>query len=74
MDTCHICGEYDEDLHPVDFKYSEDIPEELRKYLGLGDYLDDLDAEEATDEFWENCAYICNDCFTKYWNWIVWWG
>jgi hypothetical protein len=78
MSECSICGEYDDCLHPVDFKYSEDMPKEvltiLRPYLGIGDYLDDLDAAEGEEDFWENCAHICHKCFNKYFKWIVWWG
>ena len=77
MGECSICGEYDEDLHPVDFEADPEdpeCPEEIKKYLGLGDYLDDTDANEAADDFWENCARICGECFRKYGQFIVWWG
>ena len=74
MSECSLCREYDEDLHPVDFKWSEDLPKELEEYIGIGGYLDDLDASEAAEEFWDNCARICNKCFKKYYKWIVWWG
>jgi len=77
MSECSLCGEYSEDLHPVDFKADRNdtkCPEEIKEYLGIGSYIDDLDASRAADEFWENCARICHKCFNKYFKWIVWWG
>ena len=74
MSECSLCGEYSECLHPVDFRWAEDLPEELEEYIGIGSYLDDTDASEAAEEFWEYCARICHECFKKYYKWIVWWG
>lgn len=77
MSECSICGEYSEDLHPVDFKADPDdpqTPEEIKEFLGIGCYLDDLNANDAADEFWENCAHLCHKCFAKYFRFIVWWG
>lgn len=77
MSYCSLCGEYSECLHPVDFVADRDdpeCPEIIKPYLGLGRYLDDLDSSDAADDFWNNCAHICHDCFKKYSNFIVWWG
>jgi len=74
LSECSLCGEYSECLHPVDFRWAEDLPKELEEYIGIGSYLDDTDASEAAEEFWEYCARICHNCFKKYYKWIVWWG
>lgn len=76
MSECSICGEYSEDLHPVSFHThpKKKTPQEIEQYIGLGGYLDDMDASEANEEFWENCAHLCHGCFKKYFDWIVWWG
>ena len=77
MSECSLCGEYSEDLHPVDFKADSSdprCPEEIKEYLGLGSFLDDTQASAASEEFWDNCAHLCSDCFRKYIKWIVWWG
>ena len=76
MSECSLCGEYSDCLHPVDFGYDEDgkCPEEIEGYIGIGSYLDDTDASDASEEFWENCARICHECFKRYWKWIRWWG
>jgi len=77
MSECSLCGEYSEDLHPVDFKANPNnptCPEEIKEYLDLGAFLDDIEASQATEEFWDNCAHICHECFSKYVDWIVWWG
>jgi hypothetical protein len=77
MSECSICGKYSDCLHPVAFKGHPDnpeVPEEIKQFLGIGEYLDDLDASEADEDFWENCARLCHECFAKYYGWIVWWG
>ena len=74
MTECSICGEYSEETHPVDFRDADDLLEELEAYIGIGSYLDDTQASEAAEEFWDNCAYLCPKCFKKYFSWIVWWG
>lgn len=78
MSYCSFCNEYDDDTHPVSFglydKNDPRVPKEIKPYIGLGHYLDDLDASAAEDEFWENCAHLCDECFKKYYHWIVWWG
>jgi hypothetical protein len=76
MSECSLCGKYSEDLHPVSFEHNSNkpTPKEIEQYIGLGDYLDDTEASVAADEFWENCAHICHECFNKYFDWICWWG
>jgi len=77
MSECSICGEYSDCLHPVDFQANPndpDCPEEIKPFLGIGTYLDDLDASEGEEDFWENCAHLCHKCFSKFSKWIVWWG
>jgi hypothetical protein len=75
-EMCDFCDN-DECDHPVSFGGDLDdpeMPEEIKPYIGLGCYLDDLDASEAADDFWENCAHVCHECFNKYIKWIDWWG
>lgn len=77
MSYCSICNKYSECTHPVDFKADPSdprCPEEIKSYLGLGDFLDDTQASQATEEFWENCAHLCHECMFKYRQWIVWHG
>jgi hypothetical protein len=77
MSECSICGEYSDCLHPVNFHANPDdpkCPEEIKPFLGIGEYLDDLDASEADDDFWDNCAHLCHKCFSKFKDWISWWG
>ncbi len=76
MSECSLCGEYSNCLHPVAFEHNpkKETPKEIEEYIGLGSYLDDLDATEASEDFNENCAKICHGCFNKYFDWISWWG
>jgi len=76
MSGCSFCDDDSDDVHPVSFRNHPDFetPEEIKPYIGLGDFLDDTEASEAAEEFWENCAHVCEKCFRKYWNWIAWWG
>lgn len=77
MSECDLCNEYSDDLHPVDFQANPNnprCPEEIKEYLGIGNFLDDTEALQAAEEFWDKCAHICHDCFREYAEWIVWWG
>ena len=76
MSECSLCGEYSDCLHPVDFHTNpkKETPKEIEQYIGLGSFLDDMDASDADEEFWDNCARICHDCFKKFADWISWWG
>jgi len=74
MSECHICGEYSEDLHPVEFK--PPVPTEIEHLVdweGLG-LMDDLEVAEHEDERWNTRPYICEKCFRKYYRFISWWG
>ena len=71
---CTLCDNPDECCHPVSVRPRGGIPKELAPYVGLGNYVDDLDAGDATEEFWENCLYLCHDCMKKYSQWIEWYG
>jgi len=73
---CDLCENESNCEHPVSFHThpTKPTPQEIKQYIGLGGYLDDLDAEEATDDFWENCARLCHDCMNKYVDWIDWFG
>lgn len=76
MSECSICGEYSDCLHPVDFHSVEgkETPKEIEEFIGLGGYLDDTEASEGEDDFWENCARLCHACMEKYDAWIAWFG
>lgn len=75
MSYCEICNRYSEDLHPVSFRpvvNGKPIPEEIREFVdweGVGMW-DDM--EIALHE--DYTPYICEDCFRKYYHWIIWWG
>lgn len=73
---CDLCKNESDCEHPVSFEPhpTKPTPPEIEEYIGLGGYLDDTDASEAADEFWDNCAHLCHECFTKYSDWISWWG
>lgn len=77
MSYCDMCKEYAECTHPVDFHADPDdpeTPEEIKQYIGLGHYIDDAESSFAAEDFWENCAHVCHECFPKYSRWISWSG
>jgi len=76
---CDLCDNPCECTHPVSFHGHLDEegnppPKEIQQYIGLGSYLDDTEAGDAMDEYWENCARLCHDCMNKYAYWITWFG